>query len=1760
MTTRPRATSSADTSRGTFEIFHIGGNIGGRYSSTTGTWIPGHDTAPVSGDTTTEPQYGWFHNTINGLDVVGDIAELTVAGALQDLRITGTLTHAVIDSDNKHQTAGDWDGVCGVVWTSVALDYIDVGDGLADDGTSDLAVAAIMSGGSIGTVYVSGPFYSVAPPVNAGPNTTLREDTVYGQLNGTIAAIGTIDRVEGVNGAALTAIVFVGDLTAFICFQGGWLNSLTNGINTVTFTGTGAIIDGSEMSGAWVDYVAATNGAMGIFDSYISGHAGVANGDTIGVVEASGMGIYYTVFSANGARIGAIRGLGATGDLYGNSVTGTGALGEFSGRDLTYNDVHITGTTDRIRASRDILESTFQGGAVTSVYAGRHVDTAVFDFASRVSTFVVKGAYTDTILTVQGPNGSELGTLDVVLNIGGEVTCAGSIGKIISRQGMILADIKTTTEDSQWGADVGTIQAEQGIFGAIELAGSLTNLISYASLGSDPSQTGYTQQFNIQGDLTKLYVRSRQKGVTSDLYADINVGGNVSIVDVDGSLYGHLWTNGDVSKLILDGALGALLTSTDDWTGANGTVWSGDWTFIGDTAQIGLPTIVNNQGRVQGTAGANGVVLALMGNNAQDVAQEVDFTINTAGNGGMGFGLMSRCQDSAQDTYYLARLIATPGGQSLQILSVVDGVMTVLLDTGVNGASGTAYHMEFTTETQGDETALTVRLYTAGGVLLTDQTVLDATAELQGVQGRFGMFYRLDGTDRTDVDNYQAQFSRAALTVMGKINVMKFAKDQDLLANVTTGGTIKTISLTNGHLIGNITSLYGGVENVIVNGGDIRGNITGVYLGNIKSIQRTVNGLPQGGNVIGDLTATGAGGIKGVYTTGGSLIGDVSAMQGAILRISIVRGDQDADSRVEALTGIKMFSISQGDGHGEVVSHRGIDSYRVTGSDVDGRIYAETYIKSFMIDGTFSGVLRSGGEINRFQAGAIQDGVVSAAWDIDQLTVRGDVDHANPLIIPGVAAEPNYLLAGAGYDLGADGIAGTADDIYIVDDAHSGTFKNLTILGSADNTVISAGVSPGVDLDYKTTADNWAAPGESSIDRLTVRNGFTNDSGLADGVSLITYDTTLDPRFVPGPNVVVDRIDGAIVPPGGVQYFAGTHDLGNGLTLILRGPGSVWFDDTPANAQLVLDGTTSRTSVMLVQAAGTAYIKDIDVSGITNDDEAVALFKTTGDVTIADMSIDGYSKTVDVQQVAAGATWTLPGDSAMVNIRSDVADLTAVLGETRGFRVMGNYLAGGVTADAFTSSFQTTGRMNADLTTTLGDARSITVRGGSLNGDVSVRKDLKILSVRDDTTGTVKVTHGDLGTFRTGTLNGIVDVERGQAGSVSVTIGDFGSANPDASFRTQTGVKAFSVAKGDFTGVLSSDWDIRSLKVGGLYSGRTRSGHDLYAVQTGSFVDGIVAAANDLRVAKINGSFSGGYLMAGLDPGDAGSGFAGVVGNLERGNVAIDIPAADTQTDIRTTPVAGSAQVDSVGTGTIRSVLITGDAGRWFDPTLFAYVYGGATIGAGVGLGADGYIGTDDDVVASTGYLLNVRVSAGIYGTGAGNEHYGFYAASNLPNVKMFSNRPFDPADNVGLGEMYSTAGTFTVTNVRVAPTYTYVDVSFNHRVNFDTVRTQLTHPGETSTYMLIASTDNVFGNADDVNVSDMVGEMSYNATTRTVRMTLAGLLTLDTLGFGTHYQLTVTDDVLDVRGFELDGEFYGTMPSGNRISGGNFIYQFDVA
>lgn len=940
-----------------------------------------------------------------------------------------------------------------------------------------------------------------------------------------------------------------------------------------------------------------------------------------------------------------------------------------------------------------------------------------------------------------------------------------------------------------------------------------------------------------------------------------------------------------------------------------------------------------------------------------------------------------------------------------------------------------------------------------------------------------------------------------SLTVMGAITTMKLPTDSDLFADLTVGGSIGNLTIKNASILGNITSRYGSVGNITVTGGSIEGDILGQSLGRV-----TVTN----GNIEGDLT-TRQGGIAGVTVKNGELTSVIDSA-GDIGLVSVTGGSLGSLPGVEDITSggsIKSVSVSGGALNANLAAARDIGKVTVAGGNLLGDLTAGGNIDSIAAKNDINNVeITAGGIIKSVSANTINASTVAAAGDLMTVKLAGNLVQS--------------VLA-SGLDL--------ANNV-----AHAGSIKSLTIGGVLDASVVAAGidptVAPGADTltlrdGYLSMGDNTEAAGESRILRLTVKGGFSNV-----GDSAVLADTSVDQQFAAIANAVGMTVDAGVTPsapPVGTAFGpaspGGATSLTIGsLTFTLTGSGVGYYN---AGTQTIsLTDTTSKSSLKLVNTGA-----PVTLNIVSSDDGEFKDITTTGAISLGNVTVDGLVGKLQCADGLNGA-WLLHG--GVNNLQVDTLTNTDIQAGAIGSVNLGDFVSGTLTADSI-KSLAVTGDLAGDVTTHLAGIDRVSV-GGSVTGDMDVSGNIKNLAVTNALAGEVLVRRGDVGRIAVGSMTGLFNVEAGGISGIAVRGSVQGG---EASFRSAMGVGSITVG-GDFEGLLSTGGQVKTFSVRGELGGRVWAGGSIGSVQADTMDGAAVFSSLDIKTVRIVRDLVSGYILAGYAPGDAGAA-AG-----EADNLMIDAH--------QTLVTADTA--DAFTGGRVGKVTVGGDMGRTYNDDLGRYEYYGATIAAGIGPGGDGFFGTNDDVVSGVGYVDSVIVTGGIYGSatpsgiGLPDESYGVFAACCVGKVMEHKRNPFVQNQNATVGTISGSAGNLRVVGVQMD--YNSIWVEFNHPIDWNSI--------DPASFQLLVSANDDFTDGLDTNVSTSTySTLSYDPVACIVRLTLKNK-TWQNLGLGDNYMLvldgTTANAIRDARGFVLDGEFTGRLPSGDRTAGGDFEYQ----
>ncbi len=933
--------------------------------------------------------------------------------------------------------------------------------------------------------------------------------------------------------------------------------------------------------------------------------------------------------------------------------------------------------------------------------------------------------------------------------------------------------------------------------------------------------------------------------------------------------------------------------------------------------------------------------------------------------------------------------------------------------------------------------------------------------------------------------------------VLGELESLKFSDEGDIAVDMTVGGSLGKIALKGGSILGNLTSRSGVIEGIKLADGSIEGNITANSIGAVSV---------KDGSITGNLTADN-GTIESITVKNGSIDGDITINGGALEKLSISNGNLSGNVNVSG--GIGKLSISKGDLlSDEIVSGRGITSLAVKGGKTGGgmingtTISAQTGISKISAQaGIINATIRSATKIDSATAGWMDNTYISAGWHVGSVKVSGNVANSHIL---------------AGYDVGADGVLGTADDKA----PRSGDIKSIKVGGNLTNTMVAAGINP-VDGDFwNGTIDDL--DGVSRIVKMSVKGSATG--------SMIMADTSIDPKAPAGAVQAVQN--GLVLNPVGTAFGS---DVGvkqlivGGLTLSLSGAGTGTYND--ATKTLVLNGTTSKTSLTIVNEGGHV---DLNITG--SEDSELSKLQIKGDVSLDRVEIHGMVKKLAAASGTLGADWEIFGGVGSATV-GDLSGVTVKVGEVGSWK-MESMNAGSLWADSI-KSFSSRNAVTGMMTVSMGDVGKIDVREGDLEGGVEVLAgSVKSISVKSGSiTGDVLLQAGELGSVKVGgDITKRLEVWGGAVKGIAAK-GEF-----SGSFRNDMGVGSFSV--GGFSGLLSIDGDLKTLKIADAMTGLLRTSGSLKSASVGSMVQATMFVSGSLGSLKMSGDMIESWIAAGLDPGDAGF----TIADGETGNLMID---ADSD------PLRAGQQDISMG-GNIGKVTIGGEMLN-------------SSISAGVNPGLDGFLGTLDDTVGGVGYIGSVKVTYAIHGT---VRSCGVFAASAMPEkVLHWKSKPFELSGSATVESMSGPAGDLQVTGMLLGPDF--LQIYFSNPINMSTISTIWTNNdiGATNTIEVLVSSDIGFAPGSTTNVSsDVAHTITYNPDDFSVTMKL-NQHTWDSIGTYPFMQVTLDgspgvggmDDygfllpgnvaITDTRGSVLDGEANAAMPSGDDKPGGDFVY-----
>ena len=966
---------------------------------------------------------------------------------------------------------------------------------------------------------------------------------------------------------------------------------------------------------------------------------------------------------------------------------------------------------------------------------------------------------------------------------------------------------------------------------------------------------------------------------------------------------------------------------------------------------------------------------------------------------------------------------------------------------------------------------------------------------------------------------------RGNIEVRGYLSQINLTPGSDLVGDFLIGGDITKISLKGGNILGSLTSLYGGIPSIQVTDGSILGNISAngpigrivVKNGDLGTAANPINITAQYGG-IGTIQVTNGG----IYTVAGvnlplvDSVNGIVALGGAIGKIIVTNGTI-AGAPISAATAIDSLTVKNGSLDVDVRAGTTLGKLTLKGGDVTGTISAETGIGTVSLASALTGTIRSGGPIKAITltdlTGTVPSpAIISSAADIDKLTIKGNVANA-------------FILAG--FDVGPDGLLGTADDNAVTGGAaQDGNIKSISVKGGWADSIVALGVEPGPGNDF--LAATTPADGESSLGKMTIKGTVSGTSGVvADtAIGIKKPIAGLATTIVDTPNTAYDA--SPILP---ATLWSGLYN-GDPLTIKLTGGGAFKFDE--ATATILLDGTTAKSTLSLTTPRNSSVATPLQIAG--GDDDALKTLLAGLGVTLDDVALDGAAKTVKAYDIEPLAMLTFAGGvGSFTSYATGPSSFSLDAGDVGKLDAYGDLAAGALTADSF-GTLNARGTLGASLQTRIGGITKLTV-AGDLTGALDSRSSVKAIKLGSKRaggalTGDLIVHNGDLGTLDLyGDLTASIDVPLGGIKSVKLTNGDFrNAASPQDlnAIRSLTGLDTYQQRNGNYAGMISTLGPLRKVDIrGGTTTGRIFAMGTIGSLRTDGITNTLIASGANLDKAQIYGDMVYSYIFAGFSPGDDGYDPA-------------DHNRDDNWLDALTHTWAQSTPADEPRTGTIKRLDIYGDF-MW------------SAVSAAVAPGLDGFIGTNDDKLEATGYILKATIRGRVVGTPFPSETYGFSAATRVDSVTVGGQPLGSHIGNVITEERTDPVGPPHVTGVDI-----YQDrvvVTFDQEIDLSTIHTAW-FGGGTPTFGVYVSRDRTF-DAADVNVSQTVlHQILYDRTAHQLSLALMGN-TWSNLNAGTNFLITLDGDVVaDLTGELLDGEYYYSLPSGDDEPAGDFVYR----
>ncbi len=699
--------------------------------------------------------------------------------------------------------------------------------------------------------------------------------------------------------------------------------------------------------------------------------------------------------------------------------------------------------------------------------------------------------------------------------------------------------------------------------------------------------------------------------------------------------------------------------------------------------------------------------------------------------------------------------------------TALDGTSVKLVVGQADGTAANDLSLGAISDTAAPNTASGISIYGVADVDFSDGITDTADATVSAMIDATTV--NLDGSD-IDVISIDAASGTMTINTLNSGGSITAATSlaavtiaDTMAGDITSAGTIGTLTVTTGNASGDI-SAAGSITEVVIDNGNLSGAVTTTNSGNLA--------LNVDGDISGDITVAGT---LSAFDADGDISSDISAAvisnggfdnltsTGSITSagsIGTVTADSGIAGDIDAGTTITGVVITSGDLDGDVTAAGSITTVNVDNGDMAGTVTTTNSgsITTFNVDGDISGNITVAGTITTIDADGDVSSDISAAvittGGFDNLTSTGSITTTG--LIDTITAD--------------SGIAGSISS--------GSTVAEITITsGNLTGSVTSAGTVTLLNVDNGNLTGTVTTTGTANLATLNVDGDISGNVTVAG--TLTSFDADGD---------ISSAIDAAVIGNGGFSDLTATGTIESAA-----GIGTLTADDGIAGG---ITAATTITGVVVTAGnlAGSVSAGG-DVTAVTVDDGNLSgTITTTGTANLVTLNVDGdISGDVTVAGTLGGTLFDADGDiSSTVRANAvgaagfdnltatgSIASTTTLAAITADTAIAGSITSGGnatgaISATDISGTVSIGGNLTAGVSASAGSISDLTVAGvitpaadasiSATTGSVTLTagaiktandKDL-IISATDDVTVVVNGTD-----YTGGTVDGAINADNG---------------------------------------------------------------------------------------------------------------------------------------------------------------------------------------------------------------------------------------------------------------------------------------------------------------------------------------------------------------------------------------------------------------